>query len=521
MKFRSAFRSNRYRASFLIAWLALSIFGLHMVISSEVKKAEQKFAHDVHELSTDIRQKLLANDAVLSGFSAFLQAVDESDQEATARYAAAALAPYPHIYMLEVARQLPFSEQSSLESSIKKNGQVNFSIRSFAAVSDQAIISEAPSTTIWPILFIYPVIPVAPKIYGLRLETVPFLAESLRLIQHAGRAVASPIFKLSEGGGEAFILLRQAERASATIKPGAPNLFGSSMAALLVSKSTSLLPADIGRKNIGLHAELLSEASTKASTLFQQQTPTAHWLDNQTLPRFSQVIEPGISSQPVRLTFERQLSWAQLLGPAAVATVGMLLASIILVAVNIRRYHQAIDQAAAEHERAEHLAMHDELTGLPNRHLLNDRFNQNLHRWERHGTKFALFVIDLDHFKIINDTQGHEAGDSVLVATANRISQAIRASDTVARFGGDEFIVLIADVLNQADALGLGQKLCSLINAPITWRNKAIQPTCSLGIALCPDDGENFNVLFQQADRAMYQVKEQGRNGAQLAINLA
>ena len=520
MQFRSAFRSNRYHASFLIAWLALSIFGLHMVIANEIKKAEQIFARDVHELSTDIRQKLLTNDAVLSGFSAFLQAVDESDQEATARYAAAALSPYPHIYMLEVARQLPISEQSNLESSIKNNGQVNFSIRSFAAVNNQASIPEAPLTTIWPILFIYPVIPIAQKIYGLRLETVPFLAESLRLVQHADRAVASPIFELSEGGS-AFILLRRVERTSVKIKPGTPNLFGSSMAALLVSKSSSLLPTDIARKNIGLHAELLSEAGIEASTLFQQPTPAAHWLDNQTLPRFSQIIEPGISSQPVRLTFERQLSWAQLLGPGAVTIVSMLLASILLVAVNIRRYHQAIDQAAVEHERAEHLAMHDALTGLPNRHLLNDRFNQNLHRWERQGAKFALFVIDLDHFKRINDSYGHEAGDAVLVATAERISQAIRASDTVARYGGDEFIVLIADVLSEADALGLGQKLCSLLSAPIKWQQSAIQPTCSMGIALCPGDGENFNALFQKADRAMYQVKEHGRNGAQLAINPA
>lgn len=520
MQFRSAFRSNRYHASFLIAWLALSIFGLHMVITSEIKKAEQQFAQDIHELSTDIRLKLLTNDAVLSGFSAFLQAVNESDQEATTRYAAAALAPYPHIYMLEVARQLPVSEQSSLESNIKNNGQTNFSIQSFAALSGQARISETPSATIWPILFIYPALPFAQKIYGLRLETVPYLAESLRLVRHAGKAVASPIFELSEGGG-AFILLRQVERASAEIKPGTPNLFGSSMVALLVSKSSSLLPADIARKNIGLHAELLSEASHVASTLFQQETPAAHWLDNQTLPRFSQVVEPGISSQPVRLTFERQLSWAHLFGPSAIAIVGMLLASLLLVTVNIRRHHQATNRAATEHERAEHLAMHDALTGLPNRHLLNDRFNQNLHRWERHGAKFALFVIDLDHFKKINDSHGHEAGDAVLVATAERISQAIRASDTVARYGGDEFIVLIADVLNEADVLGLGQKLCSLLSAPIKWRKNTILPTCSMGIALCPGDGGNFNTLFQQADRAMYQVKEHGRNGAQLAINPA
>jgi len=112
---------------------------------------------------------------------------------------------------------------------------------------------------------------------------------------------------------------------------------------------------------------------------------------------------------------------------------------------------------------------------------------------------------------------GHEAGDAVLVATAERIRQAIRASDTVARYGGDEFVVLVADILNEADVLGLGEKLCNLLREPVPWRASVLQATCSLGIALCPDNGESFNALFQQADRAMYQVKERGRNGAALA----
>lgn len=142
---------------------------------------------------------------------------------------------------------------------------------------------------------------------------------------------------------------------------------------------------------------------------------------------------------------------------------------MLLVAYSVQRHHRAIHTAAIEHERAEYQAMHDALTGLPNRHLLTDRFDQALHRWQRHGTKFALFIIDLDHFKKINDSHGHEAGDAVLIATSARILQAIRASDTVARYGGDEFIVLIADVLNETDALALGEKLCDLLRQPVAW----------------------------------------------------
>jgi len=516
MQFRSNFRSKRHHASFLFAWLALCLFGLHMVVASEIKQAEQQFAQDINELTTELQQKLLANEAVLSGFSAFLQAVDETDQEITALYAAAALAPYSHIYMLEVAREIPSGEKSNLESSIRNAGQRNFSIRNFPDTSRHPEIKEASSETLWPIVFMFPAFPAAQEIYGIRLESVPHLKAALRLASQLDRAIASPTFQLNEGG-DAYILLRNVVRSTASAKSGAPNLFGSSMVALLLNKTNSLLPANLSRKQLGMHADLLSEAGREPSILFQQTMPPAHWLDSTTLPRFTQIIEPGTTSQPVRLIFERQLRWTHIFGPSAIAVVGMLLACMLLVTFNVRRHHRAIHTAAIEHERAEHLAMHDALTRLPNRHLLSDRFDQALHRWQRHGTKFALILIDLDHFKQINDSLGHEAGDAVLVATAERIPEAIRASDTVARYGGDEFIVLVTDVLNDADALGLGEKLCSLLREPVPWGTTVLQPTCSLGIALCPDNGESFNALFQQADRAMYQVKERGRNGAALA----
>lgn len=118
MPFKSELRTKRHHLYFLLVWLALCLFCLHMVIGSEIKTAEQQFNQDINELATDVQQKLLANDAVLSGFSAFLQAVAETDQEATARYAAAAMAPYPHIYMLEVAREVPHREKDRLEESI-------------------------------------------------------------------------------------------------------------------------------------------------------------------------------------------------------------------------------------------------------------------------------------------------------------------------------------------------------------------------------------------------------------------
>lgn len=518
MSLHARFQTKRYSALLLIAWLLMSLFSIYMMINIQIIEAQRLFEHETDEISVEIQQKLLANDAVLSGFSAFLQAVEKSDQQAVARYASEALTPYPHIYMLEVALQVAASEQQTFQEGIRKAGQKDFSIRNFAELTGQPPTADSLSTNIWPIVFMFPAYSAAREIYGVRLETVAHLSETLRLATEANRGFASPIFQLKEGEN-AYILLRKVPRNSIANSASSPNFFGSGMVALLLTKSQSLLPSRLQDSSIGLIAELLSEASSEPSLLFKENGPTAHWLDRKTLPLFAKKFESGIASQPVRLSYQRQLRWADILSNGLLAIVSLLAISSLLVGYLVKRHHYLTGVATAEHERASYLATHDTLTQLPNRHLLADRFDQALHRWQRHGNEFALCIIDIDHFKEINDRFGHDAGDAVLVATAARIAGLLRASDTVARYGGDEFVVLIADILSSADALTLGKKLCAQLSQPIAWNNTSLAPSCSLGIAVCPSHGDSFNALFQQADLAMYQVKKQGRNGARLAAH--
>ena len=140
----------------------------------------------------------------------------------------------------------------------------------------------------------------------MRLESVPHLEETLRLAAQSNQAVASPTFKLQEGGS-GYIVLQNVVRVSTSPEPGQPNMFGSSMVALLLNKTEHLLPATLASKPLSMNAELLSRASKEPSNLFQQTMPPAHWLDIKTLPRFTRIIETGMGSQPVRLSFERQL----------------------------------------------------------------------------------------------------------------------------------------------------------------------------------------------------------------------
>ena len=165
------------------------------------------------------------------------------------------------------------------------------------------------------------------------------------------------------------------------------------------------------------------------------------------------------------------------------------------------------DTQIAEDE-ARRSALHDLLTGLPNRMLFNDRLEHALADAKRNTLSFALMFIDLDHFKQINDSYGHDTGDEVLRTVAERLKSSVRANDTVSRHGGDEFIYLCLGVEKKIDVVNIAQKLSDTISADFenTGTKFTVQP--SVGVALYPADGESAEVLLKNADAAMYKAKE-------------
>jgi len=160
----------------------------------------------------------------------------------------------------------------------------------------------------------------------------------------------------------------------------------------------------------------------------------------------------------------------------------------------------------------QHIAHHDPLTGLPNRLLLLDRLKQSLKKIKRVKKHMALLYIDLDKFKEINDSLGHNAGDEVLKSVAKRLLASVRAVDTVARIGGDEFIVIMESVTGIEDVKKVAEKLNHSLQQSVHWDMQELFVTSSIGISLSPDDSEDPEELMKKADIAMYQSKERGRN---------
>ncbi len=167
----------------------------------------------------------------------------------------------------------------------------------------------------------------------------------------------------------------------------------------------------------------------------------------------------------------------------------------------------------AEHEaRVEQLAFHDTLTGLPNRALFDDRIRQTMATAKRYGRGFAVMFLDLDRFKEVNDTLGHAAGDRLLQLVAGRLRATLRESDTVGRFGGDEFVILQPIVDGPDDASKMARKIIEAMQAPFDLHGAQREVHTSLGISLYPQDGGAVEALLERADRALYQAKESGRN---------
>jgi diguanylate cyclase (GGDEF)-like protein len=176
---------------------------------------------------------------------------------------------------------------------------------------------------------------------------------------------------------------------------------------------------------------------------------------------------------------------------------------------------QARNNAEKAEQRILQMATHDALTGLPNRHLLQDRIEQVLMHDTRHQIQMAVLFIDLDHFKIINDSLGHDIGDLLLKAVAERLSACVRNEDTVARQGGDEFIVVLNSIAESLDAAKIAQKILNSMAQPYHIHESELHIGGSIGIAVFPDDGTNAEVLLKNSDIAMYYAKENGRNNYQ------
>jgi diguanylate cyclase (GGDEF)-like protein len=217
-------------------------------------------------------------------------------------------------------------------------------------------------------------------------------------------------------------------------------------------------------------------------------------------------------------------------GGAKPATLALIIGVITVFILTITLVISALDAHFAAHsaklahalqnanQQLRHMALYDDLTGLPNRVLLEDRLVHSKHHADRCGKPFGIMFIDLDRFKPVNDAFGHGIGDQLLKAVAGRLANCVRKEDTVARTGGDEFVIVLAELDNAADTAVVGRKILSELSRPFFVGSHALNISCSIGVSVYPQDGKDLAALLANADTAMYHAKKEGRNGLRVFV---
>lgn len=194
--------------------------------------------------------------------------------------------------------------------------------------------------------------------------------------------------------------------------------------------------------------------------------------------------------------------------PLLILLFGLSLITYIVIRAALSTSQQLKDA----YNEMTHLANHDVLTGLPNRRLFEELLGQTIHAAKRDNISSAMLYLDLDDFKKVNDTYGHHEGDILLITVAERLKESIREADTVARIGGDEFTILLRNTSSHSDIEKSVEKIQSYLKQPIKLSNHEVSISVSIGITLIPQDGIDPDVLMTNADTALYQCKDQGRN---------
>jgi len=182
---------------------------------------------------------------------------------------------------------------------------------------------------------------------------------------------------------------------------------------------------------------------------------------------------------------------------------------------DLAKAHDDLSKSRDNEEEMRQVSLRDTLTGLANRVLLEEHLAHGLIQAKRRGWGLAVLFIDIDEFKSVNDSYGHDAGDKVLVMVADRLRASVRGEDLVSRWGGDEFVCLLLDVKHEADGARIAEKMVSRISEAHDCKGTVLTIRASIGVAMCPGDGKTADVLLKNADRAMYKAKDTG-NGVML-----
>ncbi len=483
----------------LVVWFFFVAVLIGFIIDSELNKNRQAFQRSGDAFYEQLASKVEINEAVIEGFASLLASTPRYKRKQVRSYARRMIRRYPHIHTFEVARYVKRDELSGFVADMRRNVQPDFRIAGFDFNDRRQWLNVTRADHYYPVVFMEPMQAHNRAILGLDLGSVDMFRQALKRSGKKGLSIASPPFTLLEGQ-RGFLL----QRAVAGKSEKEPRQY-----AILVLKSKALLPAVLLEEE-QLTARLSHATPGKIAgdeVLYYKPGLLAEKLEKWLFPRLQyqrQIDNPG---QPFVLTLERQLRFSDVNLVLILAVLVVAVASFWSVLVFARLHHRNEMVRLQYENRLYHLANNDSLTGLANRNFLLDRLRLVLARAKRKGTRFALVFLDMNNFKMINDEFGHAAGDNLLRDVAARFKTCMREEDTVCRYQGDEFVVLLEEINHREETEQVRTKLLECLQTPFRVNGIEVQASVSIGIAVFPDDGEEGKTLLHVADQKMYRDK--------------
>ncbi len=488
-----------------LAWAAVASVTTGLVFKLALHEAEVAFNQRVVQLHESIELIARDNESILEGFTAFLSAIEYVDRESASRYARQILARYPHVNALEVAVIVKQNDLTEFIASQKRSWFPLFKVKAFSNETGHytgQAVEKKPIYT--PIIFIESISPNTQQLIGVDMDSAPFLRDALNQSKKLQACVATVPFKLVEGsrGYVLFHPVPDPPRGDHSKRKQAVALL--EVNAEAIQKKIAFLV-----ENIEFRLYNASYSSDEPEGLLLHIAASApKRLEVRLFPKLNSESKLDNQGQPFALRVDRQLGWADLNMPLVIATGIALLLFLALLLLFLSIYLRREEQRKRSANRLLHMAMHDALTGLPNRILLADRFSQACSRTQRRDITFSIMFLDLDGFKTVNDTYGHEVGDQLLKTLGGLLNECIRDEDTLSRISGDEFVILLEDS-SYENAEGVARKIQAKLMQSVFIQGIELNIGISLGIAVYPDDGTEMSELLRKADARMYEAKEQ------------
>lgn len=491
----------------LLAWAAATTITTGLVFKLVLQEAQTAFDQRVVQLNEGIAHIVRDNESILEGFCAFLSAIEYADRESASRYARQIIARYPHVYALEVALIVKRNDLREFIASQRRSWFPQFNVKEFGDGTDRRTWQPVKKKPIYaPIIFIEPMSSNTRQLIGVDMSSATFLRDALNQSTQLQSSVATIPFKLVEGplGYAVFQPVPNPPRGDRSKRKQALALLVVNVEA--IQKKIAFL---VGNLEFRLYHESYSSDKPE-SLLFHISVPVPNKLEARLFPKLTAESKLDSRGQPFALRVDKQLGWYDLDLPLVIATGSTSFLALAFLLLFLNTYFRREEQRKRSAIRLLHMATHDALTGLPNRTLLADRFSQACSRTLRRDTPFSTMFLDLNGFKRVNDTYGHEVGDQVLKAMGSILKECIRDEDTLSRISGDEFVILLEDT-SYENAKRVARKIQIKLKRPVLIQGVELNIGLSIGISAYPDDGTTMGELLRKADERMYEAKEQSK----------